>query len=191
MRKFSVEKEDLETTVGRYVDYHRNEILFGILLLLAFVIIIIAIILGPIAARTKQIQAIKQGQDFGNRIGLAKEFCREKCQRAQTSDCDIVYSAQFCLAYLKVGLNASSNYIEVDNIGYCDDRIYCPGLIECQCQQPLNMKNCINLLCDFWKNQKLEDVNRALGENIIPGSCYYKSAKNHWYNLLGGQASCG
>lgn len=79
-------------------------------------------------------------------------------------------------------------------LGVCEDAIYCPTFYECRVgTKLLTMSNCINILCDYFMEQRdLEFAEEKITELIVPGDCF-EGQKHHWYYLEFGEKApkCG
>ncbi|MFH1510177.1 MAG: hypothetical protein ABIF10_00670 [Candidatus Woesearchaeota archaeon] len=166
------------------------EIFVALFVILAVAMIVLQMFSSQISAKTEALKGMAYAADLTKKISNAKEACQDKCANALDNGCADAMTAQFCMAHAELDLNANGKLDDLNNeylagIGICEDKIYCTQIITCVCKRELNMKNCLNILCSYWKGQGLSaaDQELAMATAITPGGCNYASNPQHWANI--------
>jgi hypothetical protein len=144
---------------------------------------------GQIVAKTKALKTIAREEEAQRQVEKARKACQETCDKALEEDCRDSELVQFCITYIAADIDGNGRIGDYDETllqgtGLCEDRIYCPQLAQCRCYGGLTMKQCMSLLCDFWKAQGMESVEKrseSLRNYLAPGVCDYRGNANHWY----------
>jgi hypothetical protein len=181
------------------------EIFVALFIILAVAMVILQMFSKQISGKTKELKQMEQEQKLKQDLQRAQQLCAEKCTNALENDCSDVMRAQFCITYIKdfktqePGLDLNGNGIMTDynaevlgGIGVCEDKVYCPQLIDCTCKQVLTMAQCKEILCQYWSNQGIEP-NSALDTYFDPGKCFPNlvgiEQQSHWYYAMGSGSS--
>jgi hypothetical protein len=167
------------------------EFLLAIVVLVAVVVVVLEVFSGGLSGKADKLKMIEQSVASKRYFYEARQACYEQCRSALDSDCGEMMQAQFCIAAIKGGLDldgdgsVTNEYDQelLEGVGLCEDSLYCSQLVECSCEQRLDMHGCVALLCEIWAAHGVPDPASALRMYLSPGSCYRTNEPMHWYNL--------
>jgi hypothetical protein len=166
------------------------EIFIALFIILAVALVILKMFSGQISAKTKELGEIERENKLREAMTNAQRYCDEKCSLALTNSCDLKSLATFCITKIEGGLDLNGNGQNNDyddklagGVGVCEDGLYCPLVASCSCNQVLNTKNCIKIVCKYWTEEvgmSAVDANNTIVEKLTPGTCEPTGSGTLW-----------
>lgn len=174
------------------------EIFVALFVVLAVAIVMLKLFQSQVSEKTSNLKTLEQQQKVAQALESARQECNGLCIDSLDSGCDLESKAKFCSHRIRSELGAARTTFGLDlnkdgviggfddsylaGVGICEDTVYCPQITSCTCGITLTMKNCIQILCQYWDNTGL-DPDQTLQNMIQPGACY-EGQSNHWFKLL-------
>jgi len=171
------------------------EIFVALFIILAVSMLMLKMFKSQIDDKQREMEEIQLQSDIEQMLKDAKSTCEGLCSEVTQSQCSSKDMAAFCVRKLQLDLNGDRsttdyNSEQLGGIAVCEDAVYCPQITQCSCGVQLNMVNCKNVLCKYWRDDQkisLVNSNELLLDTYQPGTCdtdpTYK-AKRMWHNIM-------
>ncbi|MFT4312379.1 MAG: hypothetical protein ACMXYF_04060 [Candidatus Woesearchaeota archaeon] len=168
------------------------EIFVALFIILAVAMLLLNMFRDQISDRTTQLSEYEAQARLAEELSDARSSCQNLCTQAVAGRCTELSQARFCMQKIQGGLDLNGDSIigGVDEqllagVAICEDGIYCPMLIECNCGKQLTMQNCREVLCSYWYSQGMDSdaANARLESTYNEGTCNLGDHENSWISL--------
>jgi hypothetical protein len=179
------------------------EIFVALFIILAVSMVMLKLFQGQITEKSTELKKIQKETELEQDKNDARLECKSQCTQSIEDECSMRARAIFCLKKVS-GLDIDGDLALtgfdtniLGGIGVCEDGIYCPQIIECNCGQKLDMENCREVLCQYWNTQGIDAAQR---DTMLQRSYHIGTCENDddydpdimWDKImLNGDLTCG
>lgn len=156
------------------------EIFVSLFLILAVAMVLLKMFSGQVADKGNELEDYSKKQ---NAIAL----CEQACSDTKSNRCRPEDQIRFCIKNFKLDYNGDSVLgVNKDDFtfDFCEDKIYCPIVIDCECGVKLSLSNCEKIMDKYYTKLGVADVkNTILGKlKYSEGLC--TSTSSSWFNMF-------
>lgn len=170
------------------------EIFIALFVILAVAMVLLKMFGGQIISKQKELKDMADQSKIDQLKKSVKSYCSNKCNEIESQLDKVTYCKTRFVGDVDFNNNGIINEYnsEFSIFGVCEDTIYCPVVYECQ---SFNMKNCVEILCDYFKDEwglNQTEATSRLDSFIKPGTCQMTDDQklNHWYYMIEKEMTC-